>query len=249
MVFQGWPARSALFVDPTLGPQALAQLKDDYDTFKIMDGRTETMCGIMRRRSCFQTVAVQQLVKVAAENAWRVTPALITWASDRASLGSNSQIAEDSFQRHRKAEGAAGHKTMRLHRTWTTLIDRQVVDKVHRYLPIDVSTIVMPRGGDTLPSSVFTPNYATVYKPLKAVASNASRPPWYTCKPCDWPAVFADLIVCGEMQRSNSWPLVDNVWLCSAVAAVDVLIRRKDWPLIEWVLPLGVAVEGCSAQR
>jgi hypothetical protein len=226
-LLRGWPVRSVLFTDPRYSAAALASFRRDCENFRALEQRSEILCATMVRRSVFRTTPVQQLQGVCEEARWEATEELVAWSRDRACLAVNSQIAEDSFQRHRKAEGATGTKKLRLLKTWSTLLLRQVADSVHRYKPLPVEGVARERGA-RLPTTLFQASLRECPKELRAVASFSSRPSWWTSKADTWPAVFGDLILSEVLCGQNRWHEADNAWLSGVLAGTWTLLRRVD---------------------
>ena len=61
------------------------------------------------------------------------TAALLDWLTQKFRRIGGSQVVEDGVMRGRRAEGAGANTIMAADRVYHTLVERQVLGKVHRY--------------------------------------------------------------------------------------------------------------------
>eukprot|EP00974_Lingulodinium_polyedra_P043569 4184823-Lingulodinium_polyedra.AAC.1 len=145
---RGWPWRFCLLgaeVDASVQAATAASLRSDLDNFKLLIQFFAGENSAMARRSCFNTVAVQQLVQIMESCHWRPCQKVQAWADSVHEVILTTQIVEDGFQRLRGAERKGINKKVHARRSFSTLITKQVLGKVHHYSDLKYESQQIPR--------------------------------------------------------------------------------------------------------
>jgi hypothetical protein len=242
----GWPSKFCLLSADAEAVRARArdELRTDYSNFRKLEQDGRLCLSLMCKRSSFQTASVMQLVGIMKSTDWEVTPAVRDFSRKISSIILSSQIVEDGFNRERRAEGQGHAKTMSDTRAYSVLIEKQVLDKVHHYRPLEYSNLHVPRVS-CLPGHAYKSLQKDQSCDLKSVIGYNQAPKWYSPSAASWPQKFADMALLNKCSEQNL-ELLDTCWLSSLLDSTSLLVREKKEGS-KWLFSLGTLTSGLGA--
>jgi hypothetical protein len=102
-------------------------------------------------------------------------------------------------------------------------IEKRVVDKKHRYEPIEVSLPTHSKSAK-LPASVWEPSTAGCSMDFNCVQSSSATPDWFSPCPARMHCPAADILVLRGAAFKENLDLVSNLWLGQALVAEHKLV-------------------------
>jgi hypothetical protein len=243
----GWPTMFCLLAheDPDLRGKTRDQLKNDLKHFEWLKQGGRRSLTLVCKRSCFNTASVKQLVAVMSRFGWEVARPVIDFSNELGRCILSSQVVEDGFNRERRAEGKGVSKRMSDTRVYSALIEKQVLDKVHDYTPLEYKSATVPRDA-ALPSHAFNALQKHESMDLKGIQSFSATPPWYSANAQHWTQKFADMALAREAYAAQDSTMMDTTWLSCLLDSTSIMVRRKA-PGSSWMLSLGTLASGLGA--
>lgn len=239
---RGWPYRTCMFSvtnrDLVVQP-ILDQLKSDKEHDDKLAGMTSRIARSMHKRSLFRMCTVQQVFEICKASSFTLPlpPATRQWFERRARVPVTSLICEDALQRERLAEG--GHRggnraVSRLH-VWSTLVQRAVVSKVHRYRELPIIAGCEQRR--QMPPDQFQQKLKTCTQELKKVVGTSQVTEWHSPSATNIGQIAVDLALMDFVERRGDWGLLENAWLSELGNGWPLLVRHRDET--QWYFALG----------
>ena len=108
-------------------PETIAALRADYDNFQEFTSLPSRQHTHLAKRSCFNTVPVQQLVQIMEASQWQQTQRVQEWADTVHAAVLTTQVIEDGFNRAKVPERKGPNKKLHARRLFSTLIEKDVL--------------------------------------------------------------------------------------------------------------------------
>ena len=168
------------------------------------------------------------------------------WASRKYKSLIQTQIAEDGFQRERRKETTSAAKSFNERTAWHTLIQKNVLGKVHRFKKLRLQPFVRGIKKKIKEKEVFKPGLKTASCNLRKVMGDKSyNATWWVCTSSSWNKPFAHLIMQTYCLRDTAWPdrigRVSLCWLCCLFNRASLLVREVGTE--KWYFALGTLAE------
>lgn len=148
-----WPLRSCLWASASsdVRDAALQELKDKFDRYKRIRAQNIVACRRLLLSSMFGTTPLLQYTEWLDLTGWQLSPSLAAHAVANSKRLATSQLCEDGFNRCKRATASGANHLISNQRSYFTVLDKKVIDGVHRYRAPDVSACVVPRGASLPP--------------------------------------------------------------------------------------------------
>lgn len=123
---------------------------------------------------------------------------------------------------------------------FATLIEKNILDQVCHFKPLQYEQVVVPRNADT-GSAMFEPRLKDMSLPqAMKFAGFAASPDFYGPGPENTYHRVADMVQCRDVARGGegAWYRIRDRWLCTLVGSAPMVLRRvgTDMP---WMWALG----------
>lgn len=120
-MLEGYPRKCVLATDPALCDGFWATMKGDLENFQKLTLTGKHMKK-MATRSKFNSVAVEQYIRIFTDCGWRSTPRLRAWLTQKHSRINTTQLCEDGFCREHIAEQSGRNALMACDRTLAPVV-------------------------------------------------------------------------------------------------------------------------------
>ena len=220
---------------------AMKLLRSDYNNSCQIEDSPSTVASAMSKRSVFKWVTVQQLVKVCEQLGWsfasRDNTREVAWISARYTLPVGSLFNETCFKYMRALE-AANHRVSKV-RKWIKPVLSPLVNSDFKYTPVDVSTAPVPPRAESLPKTLFKPEFREAWEAIRDVAGPTKLTPWTSenSETATWK--YMDILALRFLaeHHESQWSHLDYVWQTCLLDVPQIMVKRL--PDGEWQLPLG----------
>ena len=246
-LLRGWPSRSQLFLDgEDQALRGLACLRSDWERYKALETyHAETLCTTAAEflaRSVFALVPVQQLIGIAQKEDWVCTPKFQEWLRVRGQRILQTQLAEDAFNREKCAARASSTtRNGREHLAYHTLIQSDLLKKVHHYDSVVADGGLVSERGLCLTPSAFRPLYKNMSVQCRGLVGYNQKTAWHSSAANRLMRPHSDLSTLEEAARAEQWHALPNLWMaCLMAIEHNIVVRRRQgedtWG--PWLLPL-----------
>lgn len=171
-------------------------------------------------------VAHLQVVQQAIADEWRLTDELVDCATKPFQGIGASKLSEDAFQRQRRAEGASSSNRMSSLRMWMTLVDRQVLSKVHGFQEISYQHERVQRGLTHLEPSKFRRPVSDGCADFSGLKGSSAKTSWYSPQPLHFFGNLGDCSLAADCRRTGKWSAASKSWL-SLLLSEGVCVRKR----------------------
>lgn len=226
---RGWPAN---IVRWTAGSdahrrQAVRLLKEDYEAFVAISGRTDAPSRRLAERSVFNTVPVQQAVELLKATGWVLTQPIIEKYENKHARLLGSQVIEDGVNRQRRVEQDRRNRRGTARAAFQALIEHHVGDQVHHFKPLEVEA--KDFGAQTvLPEKTWRSSIQAQSMSFDDIVSTSSRAPYVTTAPYDYATLFADLHLTTALHKMNRFDELQHLdMLQPLLRGEGLLVRQK----------------------
>jgi hypothetical protein len=201
----------------------------------------------MDARSCFQTVAVQQIEACFEVTGGACTAEIIDLSTEQATAFIGTQLVEDGIRAQRHAEKAGENRRVSDHRVFGALIQDQVLEVRHHFDAIDYQNVSVP-SGCSLSKKRFRPTFKQQSINIKSIISASPSPSWYSPGASNQPQRYADLEITELAVLRGDVCSAEDAWLTCLVDSPSMLVRRKtETNDATWMLSTRVSFDGHSA--
>lgn len=251
LFLEGWPTKSVLLLDEASASDTMQLLKWDWETYQELKQRVEDNPGCSSKdflsRHLFEIVPNQQLLQICILSGWVVTDRFRHWLEQRFAKLTQSQLAEDGFNREKRAARKQLNRTGREVLAYSSLVESRVMHEAHDYAEFDADHAALPRGA-TLDQTLFRPTFGCFSFDPKGLVSYSQKTPWYSPGAAKLPIAHLDLLVLREARERNRWHALGGLW-CQAFFEADhnFLVRSasaSDDDGDIWFVPLKSASNG-----
>lgn len=227
---RGWPGRSAAFLaGGNVAKKHMSEFQKDIAAYDLLKDLELPQAAPILERSTFDTCAVQQLRHLAQEGDYELTEGFLKWVGEANLKNITTMLSEDAFNRQKhKTSRQQSHKA-REQRAFGTLIDKQVLSKVHGYNEVKAQASNHHSRTEKLPSSAFRASFggSSIDDMVKVIGRNeGAKPHWYSPGVDALPSEHLDLHLvrwCGDHQCLQ---LLGQAWLgMFAKASHQILLR------------------------
>lgn len=176
----GLPGSFPRLLDLEEGPRYLARLRTLYDDWCVMKALAYPFWKKLTARSPFSLVFVQQIIGLARDADWKITPELLAAVRQPWQGLGASKVVEDAWQRERfQEERDSVNRRVELPKLWMCPVTKQVLSGVHRFDEIPyASQPISPGLKDLDVSSMFKPRVREATVNVRDVEGKSSTPPW-----------------------------------------------------------------------
>ena len=245
----GWPARSVLMVHDDIGQDIMEELQEYYGLFltlkRYVAEHPNTPWKAHLQRHLFQEVRCQQLIRIAQVCGWTVNDEVKAWLKKRWSRILQSQLAEDGFNREKRAASKQLTRTGREHLAFKTLIDSDAMSTSHHFDAPEPLEAAVPRSGK-LGYDIFRSTWENFSVDTTGLVTYSQKTKWWSPGASRLSVPYMDLILLQDTQEGNKWLDVGDLWWsCFMQMKHDMLVRPPLFPVAEvdcgptpWMLPL-----------
>lgn len=236
----GWPLRACLMLSPDTALDTISDLKFDYEDFQWLTQLRSASAERISNRSAFRTMPCIQLVEMLRLSGWQNTLMLKEHIADMSSKLLGTQIVEDGFNRTKTPAKDSPNGTISNERIMQNLLEKRVLEGLHRYRRPDETAVDIPRTG-RLPEQAFHPKVATAWPKLKDIYGYQQACSWYSPKPEAYQDHFADLSLVRHLRQCNREGLLGEAWQACLFRVGRIAVRDKTGAQCggEWHLVLG----------
>ena len=252
-IFRGFPGRAALMLGaPDTIASVVHQFRLDLAAFRKMQINEGDHAGVknIADRSCFNDVAVEQIVEVLRVSDWKVTEKVRAWFWDSFDGPLNSKIVEDCFKA--LSDMVDGQRNLRTtpKRCFAHLVQSDVIDKLHHWPAVETDVQTSYGRCAHVEEGWFK---APLLKPsiteMRDIQGFGSSVKWYSpgCGTLSQQATDLELMrhLLGQDMRGAR-----DTWLCGLLRARNhTVVRRKAAEGVAphpWVLPLLVVPDSVA---
>lgn len=223
-LLRGWPRRCVLGLDGRYADGMLKQLQQDWENYQVVKARGDKFSKTMVHRSLFESAHVAGYMSAFEESGFRLTPLVLEMLKKRHSRVTGTQLAEDGFNVQRRAEAKGSSPIMSAGRLWSTLIDREVLGKRHRFAEVDLR---------------LQPEVANIEDDvkIKQIVGHKRSTTLHSPGPATLHATIADLELADlELAdfaaKNRCWEEIQHCWPSCSCRPTNMLIKKKGGHLV-----------------
>jgi hypothetical protein len=226
---EGLPGRLAAIMNEAVAPTYLAKLKCDWEIWLKVCTKPGAFWKKAVKRSPFGLLFVQQVIQVAIEGNWMVTGKLVKVVSEAFQGFGQTKIVEDGWNKERHAEVQGNkNKRMKKSRMWMTLVESQVLGKVHRFDEVPYRDEPLDFGlKDMNIDALFQPTLKGVSLDVSGLVSKQQTPPWYSPAPLSYLGHVADLSLYRFCEEHKCYAVAGDSWLTILVNGTNLCLKHK----------------------
>lgn len=221
----GWPGRFAALLDEARRPAVLADMKTDWEVWRLVRQRPGPTWKAFMKRSCFNLMVVQKVFRVAARCGFADHPDLIDVVRGMFRSLGQSNVIELGVNVSKKEAEKSYTKRVRNHRRWMGLIDSSVLGGWFKYREMDRESEQVPRGQLNAKSepSFFSGTEREASMAFRGVVGGTAS--WHTIAPRGDIAFVNDIIMSRELAGSGKWEQISAMWLACLMPDNNSLVR------------------------
>lgn len=231
-LLKGWPAQSLWLCHKKekKRTEAKDQLRRLVNLDKKMQQSTSPWAQKRVKRSIFRLACVQQIVEWLERDGWILSDKLVAFCETRYKGILQSKVIEDAIQRLRRAECLGMANSYANDRAFATLVDREILDAVHRYEVVNWRRQKVKRGkAGLLPCNAYQPRLVDDKIGLQRICSMDPKTAWFSTNAAGAPVVYSDLMVLDQLERMNLYDYGHLLWFSSLFRGPDLMVRRLEW--------------------
>lgn len=233
-LIRGWPARACLMIkdhneEGTI-KKTLKDFLEDYDNYQYIKGLTTPGIAEKKKRSIFELMSVEHLVRCLAEERYEATQKFDDMLKLRFNRLMGTQVLEDGFNRQRRKEELSKNKQGRPQMMMQKLISTSILSGVHHFAEATVDERVIQRG-TKLGSDVFHPS-GKVWERLREVIGYNRNSTWWSSTPDNQAVPYADLELYRWVRARKREKDLQTSWLSCLLRGPRLLLREvrtKRW--------------------
>eukprot|EP00971_Amphidinium_carterae_P227410 4510577-Amphidinium_carterae.1 len=228
-VEQTYPHLFARLLVPSERAKALAQMREDWQTWELCQEFGGPSWKSFRARSVFSMKCVEKVFRMAKSSDWEWSPSLdMTLVKCFSSFG-QSNVIEMAVNVSKARAEKSRNNTMSDETRWLSLIDG-LTDKYFKYDALQYESSNPPRGMVD-PSKHMDFGGQSVARPATALTfadvSDGVKATWYSPSVTKDFTFYADLLWLREAVREEKTAKLTELWWASLVPEVGACIRRK----------------------
>jgi hypothetical protein len=252
---RGWPWRFCALgggVLPDIQATTCAALKRDHENFQEFTQVHGMQHTHLAKRSCFNTVPVQQLVQIMEVSGWRANQQVQEWADRVHAAVLTTQVIEDGFNRAKVPERKGPNRKVHARRLFSTLIEKNVLSEVHHYQDLDYKNQQVPRN-TIFPEAAWRHEQQHQSMDLTGIMGVGTTPGWYSPSAQNLPQEHADLAILEMCKLRGDWSLHDQTFWSALLAEQQYMVRNRalngDWQFSLGIFHSGTAALGWPAEK
>lgn len=247
---RGWPQRLVGMLDSVRMTTFLChELREDYEVYKKFKAAAqsgEAHVATWLRRSVMRLPSVIMMVRALRRREWQPDASFYAWLERHTRRFTNSVLCEDGFNVSKNSRRVKGKKRyMRPQKALTTVLQKRVTSKLHRYVPVLQRSAPAFRGA-SVPAAAWAPCVNKQRAKWKGLVSAKQSTSWYSPGPDRDAVQHADLAVGRAICATDPprFDLLSSVWIGEVCDKKHKFVMRRPGS-DEWFMPL-TAIPGSA---